>query len=141
MTPRRRSMYILCENAFLCHCSIEFQEKAKTTRQNKKQLEIEAYKCGCGDRNGLYRNCFVCQQIGSKQALTKKYCGEYCVHLYSSRHLKTSKDGDANVCWNELHASAKIVRRSCCENIQVIYLLDIFVRSPRIGLWWEKLNS
>ena len=80
----------------------------KRTRLKKKQIEAELYKYGSGGRNGLYRNCFVCQRIGSNRSLTKEYCDQCKVPVCSSRHIKTSKEGEAYVCRNELHSNAKI---------------------------------
>ncbi len=91
------------------HCSVEFEAKPKITRHNKKQIEDEWYKYGSGGRNGQYRNCFVCQRIGTKRSLTKEYCDECKLPVCSSRHLKTSKDGDAYICWNELHTNECVI--------------------------------
>ena len=91
------------------HCSVEFQAKPKITRQNKKQIEAESYKYGSGGRNAQYRNCFVCQRIGTNRSLTKEYCDICKVPVCSSRHLKTSKDGDAYICWNELHTNENVI--------------------------------
>ena len=94
--------------SFAGHCPAEFLVRPKRTRQKKKQMEAELYKYGSGGRNGLYRNCFVCQRIGSNRSLTKEYCDQCKVPVCSSRHIKTSKEGEAYVCWNELHLNEKI---------------------------------
>ena len=106
-TPTNKSASIRC--TFDGHCAVEYVARPKLTRQNKKKVESESYKYGSGGRNGLYRNCFVCQKIGQKRALTKEYCDQCMVAVCSSRHIKTSKDGEGYVCWNELHSNEKIV--------------------------------